>query len=92
MVFKALHGVAPGDTMHLGLLYQSLDNPAAIESTFCKSQLSGCAALVRDYQVWRTFVWNLRSHYVELAARLCKRRRLHRRVQVETKTYVFGLS
>ena len=78
--------------LHLGLLCQSLDKPAAIESTFCKSQLSGCAASVKDYQVWRTFVRNLRPHYVELAARLHKRRRLNRRVQVETKTYVFGLS
>ena len=40
---------------------------------------------VRDYQVWRTFIRNLRSHYVELAARQCKTRRLHRRDQVETE-------
>ena len=71
--------------IHLGLLCQSLDKPAMIESTLCKSQLSDCAASIKDYLVWRTFIRNLRPHYVEFSARLCKRRWLHRRVQVETK-------
>ena len=73
--------------LHLGLLCQSFDKPAAIESSFCKSQLSGCAVSVKDHQVWRTFVQNLRPHYVELSARLCKRCRL----QVETKNLLIWI-
>ena len=77
--------------LHLGLLCPSLDKPAAIKCMICKSQLSGCAASVKDHQVWRTFVLNLRPHYVELSARHCKRHWLHRRVQVETKNLLIWI-
>ena len=91
-IFDCLQSAAwSRSRLHLRLLCQSLDKPAAIESAFCKSQLFGCAASVKDYQVWRTFLRNLRPHYVELTTRLCKRRWFHRRVQVETKNLCISI-
>ena len=55
MGFNALHGLALGYT---SIHSHSLVNPAASESAFCKSQLFGSGAPVKDYQVQRAFVWN----------------------------------
>ena len=86
MVFKALSLQATFRTIVL-----EPQQLAAIESTICKSQLSGCAASVKNHQVWRTFVRNLQPHYVKLSARLCERCWLHRCVQVEPKNLLIWI-